>query len=167
MASETDEILRAHNPDSQPKQIDPKWKTLYDRLLQQRDQLIDTHTDIRNKARDIKPEAVKEEPSDMGTDEAERDYLQGMDSTDQELLSEVQAAISRIEEGTYGKCEVTGEPIPMERLEAIPWARCTVEGQRLLEERGSAIKAGIGALGAGAQRGVEPPGPRREEEGSL
>lgn len=167
MASETDEILRAHNPDAQPKQIDPKWQSLYQRLTQTRDELIDSHTDMRNKARDINPEAVKEEPSDMGTDEAERDYLQGMDSTEQELLTEVQAAMSRIEGGTYGKCEVTGEPIPMERLEAVPWARCTVEGQRILEERGENMKAGIGALGTGARRGVEQAGPRREEEESL
>ena len=167
MASETDEILRAHNPDAQPKQIDPKWQSLYQRLTQTRDQLIDSHTDMRNKARDINAEAVKEEPAEIGTNEFMRDYLQGMDSTEQELLAEVQAAISRIEGGTYGKCEVTGEPIPMERLEAVPWTRYSLEGQKILEERGENIKAGIGALGTGARRGVEQAGPRREEEGSL
>ena len=167
MASETDQILRAHNPDAQPKQIDPKWQALYTRLTQLRDQLIDAHTDMRKKARGIKPEAVKEAASEIGSDEYERDYLQGMDSTEQELLAEVQSAISRIEGGTYGKCEVTGEPIPMERLEAVPWTRHTVEGEKALEERGETIKAGIGALGTSARRGVEQAGPRREEEGSL
>jgi len=167
MASETDEILRAHNPDAQPKQIDPKWQSLYQRLTQTRDELIDSHTDLRSKARDINAEAIKEEPSEVGTNEFMRDYLQGMDSTEQELLAEIQAAIGRIEGGTYGTCEVTGQPIPMERLEAVPWARCTVEGQKILEERGENVKAGIGALGGGDQRGVEQAGPRREEEGSL
>ncbi|MHA3772129.1 TraR/DksA family transcriptional regulator [Verrucomicrobiota bacterium sgz303538] len=167
MASETDQILNAHNPDAKPKAIDPKWEPFYKRLIDMRDNYIDTFADLGNKARDINPEAVKEEPSEIGTDEYERDYELGMISTDQEFLAEIQAAIARIESNTYGICEVTGKPIPLERLEAIPWARCTIEGQKQLEERGEAVKAGIGALGTAGQRGVEPPGPRREEEGSL
>ncbi|RYD85109.1 MAG: TraR/DksA family transcriptional regulator [Verrucomicrobiaceae bacterium] len=167
MASETDQILKAHNPDAQPKQIDPKWQLIYDRLKNFRDQLIDSNNDLNSKGREINAEAVKQEPSEIGTSEYLQDYALGMASTEQETLAEVQAAIDRIESGTYGTCEVTGEPIPMERLEAIPWARCTLEGQKQLEERGDAVKAGIGALGTSRERGVEQPGPRREEEGSL
>lgn len=167
MASETDQILKAHNPDAQPKQIDPKWQALYDRLKNLRDQLIDSNNDLNSKGREINAEAVKQEPSEIGTSEYLQDYARGMASTEQDVLTEVAAAIDRIESGTYGKCEVTGEQIPMERLEAVPWARCTVEGQRILEERGEAVKAGIGALGTSRDRGVEPPGSRREEEGSL
>jgi RNA polymerase-binding transcription factor DksA len=167
MASETDEILKAHNPDAQPKQIDPKWQSLYDRLKNQRDQLIDSNNDLNSKGREINAEAVKQEPAEIGTQEFLQDYALGMASTEQDILAEVMAAIDRIETGTYGKCEVTGEQIPMDRLEAVPWTRCTVEGQKILEERGQATKAGIGALGTSRERGVEQPGPRREEEGSL
>ncbi len=167
MASETDQILKAYNPDAQPKQIDPKWQPIYDRLIKLRDQLIDSNNDLTSKGREINPEAVKQEPSEIGTSEYLQDYALGMATTEQELLTETQSAIDRIESGTYGKCEVTGKEIPMERLEAVPWTRCTVEGQKILEERGEAMKAGIGALGTSHQRGVEQPGSRREEEGSL
>jgi RNA polymerase-binding transcription factor DksA len=42
-------------------------------------------------------------------------------------LAEIQAALRRIDEGTYGIDEVTGEPIPPERLEAVPTARTNVD----------------------------------------
>jgi len=50
-------------------------------------------------------------------------------------LAEVDAALVRIEDGTYGRCEVCGMPIEPARLEAIPWVRTRVECQRLLEQR--------------------------------
>jgi RNA polymerase-binding transcription factor DksA len=44
-----------------------------------------------------------------------------------EMIEEIDHALSKFELGTYGICEVSGEPIPEERLEAIPWAREKVE----------------------------------------
>lgn len=43
------------------------------------------------------------------------------------MLHDIDHALQRIEEGTYGICEVTGKPIPVARLRAIPWATMTVE----------------------------------------
>ncbi len=43
------------------------------------------------------------------------------------ILRDIDHALERIEEGTYGICEVTGKPIPVARLRAIPWATMTVE----------------------------------------
>ena len=45
-------------------------------------------------------------------------------------LRAVERALQKIEEGTYGTCDVTGEAIPPQRLEAIPEAFCTLEAQR-------------------------------------
>ena len=61
MASETDQILRSHNPDAEPKQIDPKWRALYDQLLAQKDQLIDSNRDLQSKARENQPDSHDEE----------------------------------------------------------------------------------------------------------
>jgi RNA polymerase-binding transcription factor len=44
-----------------------------------------------------------------------------------DMIDEIDHALAKFDEGTYGICEVSGEPIPEERLEAIPWAREKVE----------------------------------------
>jgi DnaK suppressor protein len=68
----------------------------------------------------------------------------GLLSFEQESLYEIDAALERIEEGTYGTCELTGQPIPMVRLEAIPWARFSLEAQKSLE---GSSRPHIGVLG--------------------
>ena len=56
-----------------------------------------------------------------------------MDS-ERKILHEIDAALSRIEDKTYGICEGTGKPIAKARLEAKPWARYSVEYARLIEQ---------------------------------
>ena len=51
-------------------------------------------------------------------------------------LAQIERALQRMEEGTYGICEVTGKPIPLARLQALPYATTTIEAQRELEKRG-------------------------------
>jgi DnaK suppressor protein len=51
------------------------------------------------------------------------------------LISKIDAAIQRIDEGTYGYCEETGEPIALKRLEARPIATLSVEAQERHERR--------------------------------
>lgn len=148
MPSETDQILSADNPDRQPPKIDPKWQRYYDRLVSVRDQLIDSTKDLQDKAREVQPDALKNEPAEIGTETFQRDYALGMSTNEQELLTEIDAAIERIKSGSYGICEVTHQPISPERLEAVPWTRYSVEGQRKLEESGAAPKAGLGDLGS-------------------
>jgi DnaK suppressor protein len=54
-------------------------------------------------------------------------------SHEHNALYEIEQALERIKLGTYGTCEVSGKPIPHERLQAIPFARCTVDIQSRLE----------------------------------
>jgi RNA polymerase-binding protein DksA len=61
----------------------------------------------------------------------ELDYTLAEDA--EQVLEQIDAALARIEAGTYGVCEVCGEPIPEERLEARPWATLCIEHQRALE----------------------------------
>ena len=56
-----------------------------------------------------------------------------MDS-ERRILHEIDDALQRIEDGTYGICEGTGEPISKARLKAQPWARYCVEYARMVEE---------------------------------
>ena len=57
----------------------------------------------------------------------------------QALLSEVERALERIEQGTYGKCVNCGQPIPEKRLEAIPWAARDVKCEEQLEQRNLSV----------------------------
>jgi RNA polymerase-binding transcription factor DksA len=65
-------------------------------------------------------------PADQGSDTFEREKdLSILEQLEAEL-GEIEAALQRVEDGTYGIDEVTGEPIPDERLEALPMARTNV-----------------------------------------
>jgi len=72
--------------------------------------------------------------ADLGTDNYEQEFALGLMDSERKLLQEIDDALQRIEEGTYGICQGTGRPISKARLEAQPWARYCVEYARLLEK---------------------------------
>ena len=71
--------------------------------------------------------------ADMGTDNYEQEFTLGLVEKDRNLLREINAALAKIQNGTYGICEGTGKPIARPRLEAQPWARYSIEHARQLE----------------------------------
>ena len=83
--------------------------------------------------------------ADAGTDTFDRDFALSLVSSEQEALSEGDAAIKRIQEGTYGVCELTGKPITRDRLSAVPFTRFSAEAQKELEKtmHRSVQRAGI------------------------
>jgi RNA polymerase-binding transcription factor DksA len=83
-------------------------------------------------------------PADAATNSFDRDLVLGLASFKQEGLYEIDAALERIDNGTYGVCELTGQLIPWERLEAIPWTRFSREAQKQIERD---TRPGIGPLG--------------------
>ena len=60
----------------------------------------------------------------------DRELDQGLEEGAQQTVDEIDAALARIEDGTYGICENCGEPIGEDRLRAIPWARLCIDDQR-------------------------------------
>ena len=72
--------------------------------------------------------------ADLGTDNYEQELVLGLMDSERKLLREIDEALQRIEEGTYGICEGTGKPIPKARLQAQPWAKYCVEYARMLEQ---------------------------------
>src|SRR5260370_8299216 len=77
-----------------------------------------------------------EEPEEEGVDIQETDVEQGILDSEKTLLAEVQQALVRIENGTYGICSNCGQPIPEKRLEAIPWATLCVTCESKLGAEG-------------------------------
>ncbi len=68
--------------------------------------------------------------ADMGTDNYEQEFTLGLVEKDRGLLREINSALAKIQNGTYGICEATGKPISKPRLEAQPWARHSIEYAR-------------------------------------
>ncbi len=111
-------------------------KKLERRLAEERERL---ETIIRHHEEDREQAIMAEGPTDRSPDpdnvdggaiavelETDRSMVQNA----KDLLDAVMHAQDRMEKGLYGICEVTGEPIPMARLEAIPYATTTVEAAR-------------------------------------
>ena len=73
--------------------------------------------------------------SDAGTETFNRDVALSMVASEQEALVEIEDAIDRIFDGTYGICQETKKPIKKTRLKVVPFTRFSLEGQNLYEQR--------------------------------
>ncbi|MCK6457337.1 MAG: TraR/DksA C4-type zinc finger protein [Phycisphaerae bacterium] len=73
--------------------------------------------------------------ADVGTDNYEQEFTLGLIQNQQQILAEIDAALARIDAGTYGICEATRRPISRARLRAQPWARFCIAHVRRLEEQ--------------------------------
>ena len=74
--------------------------------------------------------------ADEGTDDFGRTISLELSNKEFEVIKQIDHALGKIENGTYGICDITGKEIPKKRLEAIPYASMTVEAQQLLEKGG-------------------------------
>ena len=72
--------------------------------------------------------------SDQGTDTFDREFALNQLSSEQDVLFEIDEAIRRLEYGSYGICEMSGEPINIERLQALPYVRYTIAAQSEIEK---------------------------------
>ena len=71
--------------------------------------------------------------ADSATETFMRELDGGLEENTEHLLDEIEAALRRIDEGTFGRCAVCGSPIDEERLEAVPYATLCIDDKRALE----------------------------------
>jgi RNA polymerase-binding transcription factor DksA len=71
--------------------------------------------------------------ADIGTDTFDQDFTLSLAENERQQLREIDQALQRIADGTYGVCQMTGKPIPKARLDAKPWAKYTIEAARIAE----------------------------------
>ena len=74
-------------------------------------------------------------PADMATATFDRELDYTLEENVERVLAQIDAALQRIERGTYGVCESCGQPILPERLEALPWTTLCIDCKRK-QERG-------------------------------
>jgi RNA polymerase-binding protein DksA len=73
-------------------------------------------------------------PADIGTDNFEQEFTLGLLESERTLLGEINGALERIENNTFGVCLGTGQPIGVARLKARPWSKYCIEYAKLLEK---------------------------------
>jgi DnaK suppressor protein len=72
--------------------------------------------------------------ADQGTDNFEQEFALGLMDGERKILDEVDKALIRVEQGTYGRCTVLAKPIKKARLEALPWAKYSIEYATMIEK---------------------------------
>lgn len=117
----------------------PFLEKQHERLLHLRDSLLDSMSGVakdtlRSRAEGSEASAFGMHQADAGSDAYDRDFALSLLSQEQDALYEIEEALKRIDAGTYGVCEMSGKPIAHARLEALPFARYTVECQAQYEK---------------------------------
>lgn len=131
----------AEKPVKPPKPSSPAFLAKQrERLLALKDTLLDSmrgvaQDSLRSRAEGSEASAFGMHQADAGSDAYDRDFALSLLSQEQDSLYEIDEALKRIEQGSYGVCEISGKAIPHPRLEALPFTRYTVECQAELEKR--------------------------------
>lgn len=138
---------KTHKPVSVTQMMDQenipqKYRRYYRQLVEMREEIrqgLDLHAQetLKRSAKEDSGDlsGYSQHMADAGTDTFDRDFALSLVSSEQELLFEIEEALKRIRSGTYGICEITGQPISSERLAAVPFTRYSLEGQKELEKQ--------------------------------
>ena len=149
-------------PVDNEKEVPEKFKRYYKLLLDLRAHLtegIERHSEetLKRSAKDDAGDlsAYGQHMADAGTDTFDRDFALSMVANEQEALSEIEAAIKRIHDGSYGVCEITQKPIAKERLLAVPFTRYSAEAQKDLERNRHRSRTQAGLFGEMGEEGAK------------
>jgi RNA polymerase-binding transcription factor DksA len=141
--------------------IPEKFIRFYKLLIELRNHLtgqIDTHSEetLKRSSKDDAGDlsSYGQHMADAGTDTFDRDFALSLVSSEQEALSEVEAAIKRIKDGSYGICEITEKPIAKERLMAVPFTRYSAEAQKNIEKNRMRSRTQAGLFGEMGEEGA-------------
>ncbi len=105
-----------------------------DALLAERERVVGAIENLRSEnaasAEDIADEAIDQHLADVATETYDRELGDSLEVNSEQVLEGIDAALRRIDEGTYGICTNCGRPIPEDRLEALPWASLCIDCAR-------------------------------------
>jgi len=146
---------------SKPKRIPPRWREYYQKLLEAREMLFKQQQELA-KPGERERIGTGMHMADAGTDAFDQDLALGILSSDRDTLFQIDRALERIRNGTYGVCELTGKKISATRLAAVPWTRFSTDAERQLEKEGQLSRARLPDHAEGLPQ--EIPGEEEEEE---
>ncbi len=142
------------------EEVPEKFRRFYKLLIDLRTHLtagIELHSEetLKRSAKDDAGDlsSYGQHMADAGTDTFDRDFALSLVSSEQEALSEIEAAIKRIRDGSYGVCEITQKPIAKDRLLAVPFTRYSAEAQKNLERNRLRSRTQAGIFGEAGEEG--------------
>lgn len=113
--------------------MDKKSTARFKKSLQLRQQeLRRSLSKVQEEGRTVEPDHGKDE-GDRATTSQTRELLFHQSSRDRSLLAAIDAALSRVQAGTFGECLNCEQEINIKRLEAVPWVRYCITCQELIE----------------------------------
>lgn len=104
------------------------------KLLDARAAVLERVRKTESYGREVNGDGEAMDLLDQASSAYTKEFLFSLSHADRKLLQMIDGALRRIDEGTYGRCLHTGEPIEPKRLEAVPWARLSVRAQELEEQ---------------------------------
>lgn len=128
---------------AEEKLIPKKWVKFYKKLVALKasiQQEINEHSqtafkrDSREESGDVSA-SYSQHTADIDNEAFTRDCALSLLAGKQQELAEINIAIERMKNGTYGICEITGKPIPVERLRDVPYTRYSIEGKLEAEKQ--------------------------------
>lgn len=161
--------VKPNGKPAKPVALTPFLKKQQEKLLQLRDSMLDSmmgvaKDNLRTRAEGSEASAFGMHQADAGSDAYDRDFALSLLSQEQDALYEIEEALKRIDFGTYGVCEMSGKPIAHARLEALPFARYTVECQSQIEKMGKVTRARVPVTSLFGLTDEEGGGETEEEE---
>ena len=122
-------ISKKYKPTQKEKFMNAKMKEYFRKILiNWKDELLKESSQTLNNLQNDENSA-KSDLTDRASDEIDRTFELRTRDRERKLINKIKAALKRIEDGTYGYCEETGEPISLKRLQARPVATLSLEAQ--------------------------------------
>ena len=126
-------ISKTYKPTQKEKFMNAKMKEYFRQKLESwKNELLKESSQTLNNLQT--ENEAKPDMTDRASEEIDRTFELRTRDRERKLINKIDAALRRIEDGTYGYCEETGEPIGLKRLEARPVATLSLEAQEMHEK---------------------------------
>jgi len=126
-------ISKNYKPTQKEKFMNAKMKEYFkQKLLSWKNELLKESSQTLNNLQS--DNEAKPDITDRASEEIDRSFELRTRDRERKLINKFNSALIRIEDGSYGYCEETGEPIGLKRLEARPVATLSLEAQEMHEK---------------------------------
>ena len=126
-------ISKTYKPTQKEKFMNAKMKEYFRQKLEKwKNELLKESSQTLNNLQT--ENEAKPDLTDRASEEIDRTFELRTRDRERKLINKIDSALKRIEDGTYGYCEETGEPIGLKRLEARPVATLSLEAQEMHEK---------------------------------